>query len=354
MNETMDQAKADAFAGRMMALLNDAFLGVLVSIGHQTRLFDTMAEMPAATSDRISQATGLEERYVREWLGGMVVARIVLYDPATKTYALPREHAACLTRPAGSNNLAFFTQYIRLVSAVEGDVIRAFREGGGVGYEKYPDFQRLQAEESAALYDTALVEAILPLADGVVERLRSGIDVIDLGTGQGHAVNVMARAFPNSRFVGVDFSAEGTEAARAEAASWKLPNARFAVADIAAGLPGEFDLVTAFDVVHDLAKPQVVLANIARALRPEGVFLMMDMAASSRLEENLDHPIGSLLYGASVMHCMTVSLAQGGEGLGTMWGEQMAQDYLRRGGFASVQVHHLEGDPMHAFYVARS
>jgi SAM-dependent methyltransferase len=337
----------------MMALLNDAFLGMLVSIGHQTRLFDTMAEMPAASSDRIAQATRLQERYVREWLGGMVVARIVSYDPATKRYVLPREHAAFLTRSAGSNNLAFFTQYIRLVSAVEGDVIRAFREGGGVGYEKYPDFQRLQAEESAALYDTALVESILPLADGLVERLRSGIDVIDLGTGQGPAVNVMARAFPNSRFVGVDFSAEGIEAARAGAASWKLPNARFEVADIATGLPGEFDLVTAFDVVHDLAKPQVVLGDIARALREEGVFLVMDMAASSRLEENLNHPIGPLLYGASVMHCMTVSLAQGGEGLGTMWGEQMAQDYLKKAGFSTVEVHHLEGDPMHAFYVAR-
>ncbi len=353
MNETMDQAKAEAFAGRMMALLNDAFLGMLVSIGHQTRLFDTMAEMPAASSDAIAQATGLQERYVREWLGGMVVARIVSYDPATKTYVLPPEHAAFLTRSAGSNNLAFFTQYIRLLSAVEGDVIRAFREGGGVPYEKYPDFQRLQAEESARLYDTALVEAILPLAEGVVERLRSGIDVIDVGTGQGHAVNVMARAFPNSRFVGVDFSAEGIEAARAEAASWKLPNARFEVADVAAGLPGEFDLVTAFDVIHDLAKPKVVLANICRALRQEGVLLMMDMAASSRLEENLDHPIGPTLYGASVMHCMTVSLAQDGEGLGTMWGEQMAQDYLKKAGFSSVQVHHLEGDPMHAFYVAR-
>lgn len=353
MDQAMDQSKAEAFAGRMMALLNDASLSMLVSIGHQTRLFDTMAEMPAATSERIAEVTGLQERYVREWLGGMVVARIVLYDPATKTYVLPREHAAFLTRAAGSNNLAFFTQYIRLLSAVEGDVVRAFREGGGVGYEKYPNFQRLQAEESAALYDTALVEAILPLADGVVERLRSGIDVIDIGTGQGHAINVMARAFPNSRFVGVDFSAEGIEAARAEAVRWKLSNARFAVADITAGLPGEFDLVTAFDVVHDLAKPQVVLANIARALRPEGVFLMMDMAASSRLEENLDHPIGPLLYGASVMHCMTVSLAQGGEGLGTMWGEQMAQDYLNKAGFSNVQVHHLEGDPMHAFYVAR-
>ncbi|GBD00444.1 Ubiquinone biosynthesis O-methyltransferase [bacterium HR18] len=354
MSETMDQAKAEAFAGRMMALLNDAFLGMLVSIGHQTRLFDTMAEMPPATSEAIAQATRLQERYVREWLGGMVVARIVSYDPATQTYVLPPEHAAFLTRSAGANNLAFFTQYIRLLSAVEGDVIRAFREGSGVGYDKYPDFQRLQAEESAALFDTALVEAILPLADGVVERLRSGIDVIDLGTGQGHAVNVMARAFPNSRFVGVDFSAEGIEAARAEAASWKLPNARFEVADVAAGLPGEFDFVTAFDVIHDLAKPKVVLANISRALRPEGVFLMMDMAASSRLEENLDHPFGPALYGVSVMHCMTVSLAQGGEGLGTMWGEQMAQDYLKEAGFSHVQVHHLEGDPMHAIYVARS
>ena len=134
MNETMDQAKADEFAGKMMTVLNDAFLGMLVSIGHQTRLFDSMAEMPAATSEHIAQATGLQERYVREWLGGMAVARIVLYDPATKTYALPREHAAFLTRQAGMNNLAFFTQYIRLVSAVEGDVVRAFREGGGVGY----------------------------------------------------------------------------------------------------------------------------------------------------------------------------------------------------------------------------
>ena len=353
MNETMDQSKAEAFGGRMMALLNDGFLGVLMSIGHQTGLFDSMAEMPAATCEQITNATELQERYVREWLGGMVVARVIDYDPAAKTYFLPREHAAFLTRTAGPNNLAFFTQYIRLISSVEGDVVRAFHEGGGVGYDKYPDFQRLQGEESAALYDTALVETILPLADGLTERLHAGIDVIDIGAGQGHAINVMAKAFPNSRFLGVDFSDEGMEAARAEAAEWNLSNAHFAVADIAAGLPGEFDLVTAFDVVHDLAKPLVVLGNIARALRAGGVFLMMDMAASSHLEENLDHPIGPLLYGVSVMHCMTVSLAQGGEGLGTMWGEEVAQDYLKRSGFAKVKVQHLDDDPMHVFYIAQ-
>ena len=353
MNETMDSAKAEAFAGRMMSLLNEAFLGILVSIGHQTKLFDVMRELPAATSAAIATAAGLQERYVREWLGGMVVGRIVLYDPGAQTYWLPAEHAAFLTRAAGANNFAFFTQYLRLASSVEGDVLRAFREGGGVAYDKYPDFQRLQGEESARLYDGLLLPAILPMAVGLGQRLEAGLDVIDLGTGQGHAVNVMARAFPKSRFLGLDFSAGGIQAARAEASSWQLANARFEVADTTATLPGQFDLVTAFDVIHDLAKPQVVLANIARALKPGGVFLMMDMAASSRLEENLTHPAGPMMYAASVMHCMTVSLAQEGEGLGAMWGEQTAQDYLRKAGFADVQVHHLEGDPMHAFYVAQ-
>lgn len=353
MGNEVDPGRAEAFAGRMMSILNDSCLGLLMSIGHQTRLFDVMAGMPAATSEAIAEASGLQERYVREWLGGMVLGRVVSYDPAAGTYALPPEHAAFVTRAAGPNNMAFFTQYIGLCGIVERHVVRAFREGGGVGYAQYPDFQRVQAEESARLYDGALIDAILPLVPGLVGRLEGGIAALDLGTGQGHAVNVMARAFPRSRFIGLDFSAEGIAAARAEAASWGLDNARFETADVAAELPGTFDLVTALDVIHDLAQPRAALANIARALRPEGVFLMMDMAASSRLEENLDHPIGPMLYGASVLHCMTVSLAQGGEGLGTMWGEQRARSYLQDAGFRNVEVRHLDGDPMHAFYVAR-
>jgi 2-polyprenyl-3-methyl-5-hydroxy-6-metoxy-1,4-benzoquinol methylase len=348
-----DQAKAEAFGGRMVGLLNEGFLGLLISVGHQTGLFDTLAELPASTSEQIAAATGLQERYVREWLGGMAVGRVIDYDAHTRTYRLPPEHAASLTRVAGPNNLAFFAQYLGLVGEVEQGIVEAFRHGGGVPYSAFGRFQQLQGEESAPLYDTALVAAILPLAPGLVERLQAGIAVLDIGCGQGHAINVMAHAFPNSRFTGYDFAEEGVAAARAEAARLGLANAQFAVQDVATiGDTGRYDLVTAFDVIHDLARPIETLHAIARALKPGGVFLMMEIAASSDLADNLDHPMGPFLYAASVFHCMTVSLAQGGPGFGTLWGHQSARRALAEAGFATVEQHQLPGDFFHQFYIS--
>ncbi len=347
-----DAKRSDAFADRISGLLNESFLGLLISIGHQTRLFDLLAGMPPSTSPQIALAAGLDERHVREWLGGMVVGRIVEYEAMTRTYHLPVEHAMSLTRQAGSGNLAFVTQYIRLLAGVEPAVAESFRSGRGVGYERFSDLQRLQAEESARLFDGTLIDQVLPLVDGIVARLHAGIDVIDVGCGQGHAVNLMAAAFPASRFVGIDFSSTAIDAAQAGAATSGLANARFLRTDLDLPLPGLFDLVTAFDVVHDLAHPRRVLENIAAALRDDGRFLMMDIAASSRLEDNIGHPMGSLLYATSCLHCMPVSLAQGGEGMGTMWGEQTACRYLEHAGFADIRVSQLAGDPMHAFYTA--
>ncbi len=350
--QTLDQSKAEAFAGTMLKVLNDGFLALTISVGHRTGLFDTLAGLPPSTSRQIAEAAGLNERYVREWLGGMVVGRIVDYDPAGETYHLSAEHASYLTRAAGPDNLAFFGQYVGLIGLVEDQVVDCFRKGGGVPYSAYPRFQALQAEESGPHYDTALVEIMLPMVPGIVERLQAGIDVADVGCGQGHAVNVMARAFPNSRFVGYDFSDEAVAAGRAEAEQLGLTNARFEQRDIAElGLAEQLDFVTAFDTIHDQARPRDVLRGIAGALRPDGALLVMDIAASSKLEENLEHPIGPLLYGASTFHCMTVSLAQGGEGLGTMWGEQRAIELLKAAGFTSVEVQHVDGDFMHAFFV---
>jgi SAM-dependent methyltransferase len=350
----LDQTRAEAFMTRMVGTLNEAFLAMMVSIGHQTNLFDTMAELPPTTSDEIARAAGLQERYVREWLGAMVTGRVVDYDPTRRTYVLPREHAAALTRAAGASNIATSMLWVSCIGQVEPEVVKCFRQGGGVPYEAYARFHEVMRHWSGQILDETLIERTLPLVAGLVERLQKGIDVLDVGCGSGHAINLMARASPRSSFTGYDFSEEAMVAARAEAAAWELTNANFFVQDLAAMLDrARFDFITAFDAIHDQAQPRKVLAGIAAAVRPGGTFLMVDDRASSHLHENLDHPLGPFLYGVSTMHCMTVSLAQGGEGLGTVWGEQKARALLKEAGFAEIAVHQLPGDIANNYYVAR-
>lgn len=347
-----DAVKQEAFAGRMVQVVNDTCLGLMAGLGHQSGLFDRMATMAPATSAEIARAAGLNERYVREWLGAMVVGGFVDYEPEQGTYALPPEHAASLTRAAGPDNLARIAQDFGMMGEVEQQVLEAFRTGGGLPYSAYPRFQGLQAEESGEVFDLALVNGIVPLVPGLTERLRSGIEVLDIGTGHGHAVNVLARAFPASRFQGLDMSEEGIAAARAEAAALGLANTAFDIGDCAE-VSGSYDLVTAFDVIHDLARPARALACVAAALAEDGVFLMGDIAASSRLEENIDHPLGPALYTFSVFYCMSVSLGEGGEGLGTVWGEQTARKMLGEAGFGRIDTQRVEGDILNVYYVAR-
>jgi 2-polyprenyl-3-methyl-5-hydroxy-6-metoxy-1,4-benzoquinol methylase len=349
---SLDTERAEAFLGRMVGILNDAGLALMCSIGHQTGLFDTMANLSPSTSEQIATAAGLNERYVREWLGAMVTGRIVEYDPAHRTYALLPEHAAALTRAAGPNNLAFQMQNVPMLGNVEPSVIESFRHGGGVSYAEYPRFQELMAQDSGSVLDISLLSTTLPLVPGLPERLRAGIDVLDVGCGRGHAINLMAREFPASRFTGMDFSEEGIAAARAEAAGWGLAHAQFQMGDVAQwDAVRQYDFVTAFDAIHDQARPRQVLAAIARALRPGGVFLMVDIQASSHVEENIEHPLGPFLYTVSCMHCMTVSLAQGGEGLGTVWGEQLATELLHEAGFTQVEIRHQPADVFNSYYV---
>lgn len=347
-----DAVKQEAFAGRMVQVVNDTCLGLMAGLGHQSGLFDTMARMAPATSEEIARAAGLNERYVREWLGAMVVGGIIDYDPERSAYTLPPEHAASLTRAAGPDNLARIAQDFGMMGEVEQQVLEAFRTGGGLPYSAYPRFQSLQAEESGEVFDLALVHGIVPLVPGLTERLRSGIEALDIGTGHGHAVNVLAKAFPASRFHGLDMSEDGIAAARAEAAALGLANAAFDIGDCAE-LTGSYDLITAFDVIHDLARPAHTLAAVAGALAQDGVFLMGDIAASSRLEENIDHPLGPALYTFSVFYCMTVSLGEGGEGLGTVWGEQTARRMLGEAGFGRIDTQRVEGDILNVYYVAR-
>jgi ubiquinone/menaquinone biosynthesis C-methylase UbiE len=348
----IDQAQIEAFAGRLVGLFGGGAQTLLISIGHQTGLFDTLATLPPSTSQQIADAAGLQERYVREWLAGVVVGRIVDYAPADRTYALPPAHAALLTRAAGAKNMGPIAQLVALGASVERAVVDCFRRGGGVPYSAFPGFSELMAQLNGPIVDATLLQTTLPLAPGLVERLDAGIDVADVGCGSGHAVNVMAKAFPRSRFVGFDFSEESIIAARDEARELGLANARFEARDVATlDMRDAYDLITVFDAIHDQAQPKTVLKAIHRALRPGGTYLMADIAGSSNLEENLDNPLAPINYAVSLTHCMTVSLALGGEGLGNMWGEQKTIAYLEEAGFHDVLVKQIEGDILNNFYI---
>jgi SAM-dependent methyltransferase len=341
------------FAERMGQMMNDAALSLMVSVGHRTGLFDVMAAMPAATSGEIAARAGPNERYVREWLGAMTTGKIVDHDGATGTFSLPADHAAILTRAAGPGNLAAIAQNVGMVALVEDQIVDCFRHGGGVPYSAYPRLQPIIAETTGAVYDATLIDVTLPLVPGLVDRLGQGIDVADVGCGSGHAVNLMAEAFPRSRFTGFDLSDDGIAAAAAEAGRKDLANARFEKRDAARlGETARFDFITTFDSVHDQARPDRALSGVAEALRPGGVYLCVDVAASSTLSENLDHPLGPFFYTISCMHCMTVSLADGGMGLGAMWGEQKAREMLADAGFASIQTAHVDGDIINTYFIA--
>ena len=348
----LDQAKSEAFAERMIGILNDAALALVTSIGHRTGLFDVMADLPPSTSQQIAEAANLNERYVREWLGAMVVGRIVEHDPEDGTYYLPQEHAAWLTRAASPNNIAVTAQFIPVLGMVEDGIVESFKHGGGLPYSAFPRFHEVMAEDSGQTVVAALADHILPLVPGLIERLEEGIDVLDVGCGSGRALNLMARTFPNSRFSGYDFSEEAIARARAEAEEHGTTNVRFELKDAAAlDEKASYDLITTFDAVHDQADPAALLKGIADALREDGVYLMQDIAGSSHAHTNMNHPIGPLLYTVSTMHCMTVSLSQGGEGLGTMWGEEKAREMLEVAGFKEVEVKQLPHGFMNSYYI---
>jgi ubiquinone/menaquinone biosynthesis C-methylase UbiE len=353
----IDSRKAEAFGGRLLRALNDGALCLMIAVGHRVGLFDTMRELPPSTSDEIARRSGLNERYVREWLGAMVTGRVVEVDPDSSRFTLPAEHAAFLTRAAGADNIAVFGQYISLLGGVEDDIVECFKNGGGVPYARFPRFHAVMAEDSGQSVLSSLESHIVPLVPGLADRLAKGIKMLDVGCGRGRIMNRLAELYPKSRFTGIDLSGEAVLVAWQDAAEKKLRNVEFIVSDLSQfdekAEHEAFDLITTFDAIHDQAKPLNVLRGIYRALKSDGAYLMQDIKGSSQVHKNIDHPVGTFLYTVSCLHCMTVSLAQGGEGLGAMWGEEKTREYLTRAGFRSIEKHELAHDIQNNWYLVR-
>jgi SAM-dependent methyltransferase len=340
------------FGAKLLQIYAGAMLTSLINIGYRTGLFEAAAAGPA-TIEELSARAGLHERYVREWLGAMATSGIFDYDEASGEFALPPHRAALLTGARAANVAPHSGMIVHMSKHVPA-LAHCFEHGGGVGYEAFrPEFTSCMDDVWRRIFDDQLIEGFLDRVEGLDARLRAGIDALDIGCGTGHAINVMAQTYPASRFVGFDIAEDAIEAARQEAAEWGLRNAVFRVQDVTRLPPGaDFDLITAFDAIHDQREPATVLKSVCDALRPDGEFLMIEFKFESDIADNVGNPFAPLYYGFSTMHCTTVSLAAGGPGLGAVWGDRTARAMLGEAGFSRIE--RLDSPrPQNCIYVCR-
>lgn len=363
MSQESDRER-EAFSRKMLDILNFGALNLAMAIGYRTGLFDVMDAFDTPQNVyRIADRAGLDSRYVKEWLGVMATGGVVKVssENGESRFYLPKVHGDWITRRAGSSNLGVYTQEIPLLTtcAMEA-VVDGFHTGNGVHYEHYPRFQAFMSELANAKHRRLLVEKFLPSIDNgrLVEQLSKGIRVCDLGCAEGVALLLMAEAFPQSRFVGIDLSQEAVHTARKEVERQKLNNVELINLDAASltkndALRSRFHYVTAFDAIHDQTRPLEALKGVHHILADNGIFSMVDIAAGSDLADNLDHPMGPFLYTVSLMHCMPVGLVNGGAGLGMMWGREQALDMLKQAGFHNVRVLDMDYDSFNLHFLCR-
>jgi SAM-dependent methyltransferase len=350
---TIDEARIEEFANRVIADSSAAFVTTLSSIGDSTGLWAALAGGGPATSSELAARTATVERYVREWCAVMASAGYLEYDPAGERFSLPPEHALVLVDDSTPAYLGGVAQMTRGMTEAANGVEAAFRDGGGVGIDEYSDHFWAGLERLTGTgFDHGLVQEWIPAVDGLDQKLREGALVADVGCGSGRALIRLAEAYPNSRFHGYDVAPGAVARARAAAeAAGVGDRVEIRLLDAGAGLPERYDLVTTFDVVHDSRDPRGLLSSIRGAVRDDGVYICLDIASEERLEDNAG-PLGALKYGCSVLHCMTTSLAKDGAGLGTCGvHEGRLRELALEAGFASVE--RIAEDPFSHVYEVR-
>lgn len=346
----MDRERVDAFLDRFVGFASGATTIGLLAVADRSGLLAWLGEHGSGTAQEIADGAGLERRYVEEIMAGLTASGTVDYEVASEVFTLPPEHALFL---ADEHSPYFMGGWLDMIPPVMGQidgVTYATKHGGGVAFDVFgADIVTGIDRGNGPSQRVFLTSRWLPAVPGLVARLESGIRVADVGCGSGTAAILMAEAFPESSVHGYDVSPESLAVARSRSQS--LDNVEFAESSVET-IPSDppFELITSFDVVHDLVDPMAALVRIREALAPDGLYLMMEPNASSHLEENLTDR-GTLLYGISTLFCMTQSLAHGGAGLGASWGREMAEQYARDAGFSSFR--HLEdiSNKFSAFYL---
>ncbi|WP_436496963.1 methyltransferase domain-containing protein [Actinokineospora sp. HUAS TT18] len=344
------QSDVEAFVGRVMGDTSAWMVTTMAMIGDRLGLWQALADSRPVTSGQLAERTGTSERYVREWLSSMASHGYLTYDTSTEMFALPAAHVPVLATEGPAFFGGFHHALYGLTSTLD-QVVEVFRHGGGVPLSAYNDdwwqgFERF----TSAWFDHLLPEVWLPAMADVHTALQRGADVADVGCGRGRALIQLARTYPAGRYVGYDIHPESIAAAQASAeAAGVADRVRFECRDVATGIPGDYDIITTFDVIHDAADPLAILKTIRGALRRDGHYVCLDVNASHRLQDNAG-PLGAYFYGVSVLFCLTTSLAQGGAGLGTCgFNEHTARQMCAEAGFGAVRRVEME-NPFNILY----
>jgi 2-polyprenyl-3-methyl-5-hydroxy-6-metoxy-1,4-benzoquinol methylase len=349
--QAIDQAKADAFVGKVLADTAALAVTVMSSIGDRLGLFKNLAQQGPATSEELAERARVNERYAREWLSAMASAGYLEYDPASRRFTLPPEHVPVLAQEGGP---VFFGGVQEEIVGLAGPVNRlmqAFRDGGGVPMEAYdPSTWEGVARFTSGWFENLLVPVWLPAMPEVQAKLERGALVADVGCGHGKAPIKLAQTYPQSRYVGYDNFAPSIEQAKANAeAAGVTDRVRFEHRDVSKGLPEQYDVITTFDVVHDAVNPRGLLRAIRNGLKPGGRYVCLEINSSDRLEENIGL-LGAFFYSVSVLYCMTSSLAHHGEGLGTVGlPEPKIRELCAEAGFGHVRRVPME-NPFNILY----
>ncbi len=349
--QTIDQAKADAFMGKVLGDTAALAVTVMSSIGDRLGLFKNLAQEGPATSGELAKRTHVNERYALEWLSAMASAGYLEYDPATRRFILPPEHIPVLAQEGGPVFFGGVQQEVVGLSGPINQLLQAFRNGGGVPMEAYdPSTWEGLTRFTNGWFENLLVPVWLPAMPEVQAKLVRGALVADVGCGHGKALIKLAQTYPQSRYIGYDSFAPSIEQARINAQKAGVADrVSFEQRDASQGLPEQYDIITTFDVVHDAVNPRGLLRAIREGLRPGGRYVCLEINSSDKLEENIGL-LGSFFYSVSVLYCMTSSLAHHGEGLGTVGiPESKMRELCAEAGFGHVRRVPME-NPFNILY----
>ena len=354
--QQLDFDKLKGFVKHVFDFLSGAVVSGMIYLGDRLGLYTALRDAGVATSEELARKTGLNERWVREWLRGQAAAQLIEYK-GNGRFALSLEAGFVL---AEENSPAFAAGGFHSLPqqfAVLERLPEAFKTGIGLPYDAFGPEGAVGIERFLApWFRTFLVPVALPALDGVPTKLSMGAKVADVGCGAGLALLEMAKAYPQSQFHGYDISKHAVERARANATQAGVSNVTFHDASGDA-LPadGSFDLITSFDCIHDMTHPEDVIGAIRRALKSDGTWLIADINAKPTFEENLErNPMVAMMYGFSVLSCMSSALsAPGGAGLGTLgFSEQVAREMTQAAGFTRFKRHDFD-NPVNAYYEVR-